>query len=173
MEDFDVAPLESFTPAAALERMLRLLMTLFEDVCAHKRELLVPDLQDTFSHPLEEACMQALVVAREDTCELIRNLQTVDFTLTEKEHLRLSGPVLRLKMMAIKTALDEANDVHPLHGHAARRGWALYRRAVEILFALMDAPLVTLVRVVDGPRGAIEFKQTLEGLLRLKSGPAA
>lgn len=173
MEDFDVAPLEGFMPSIALERMLRLLMAVFEDITLHKRELLLAAPQDALSYHLEEACMQALVIAHEDTLELIRNLQTVDFTLAEKEHLRLSGPVLRLKMLAIKSTLQEANNVHPVRGQAPQRGWALYRRALLSLFILSDAPLVCLTRVVDGPRGTIEFKQTLEGLLHLKSGPAA
>jgi len=173
MEDFDVAPLESFEPDVALEQILRLLLGLFEDITAHKGELLSAQPQEALAHAFDEACTQALAVAREDIHELIRNLQTVDFTLAEKEHLRLSGPVLRLKMLAIKSALNEANDTHPLHGHSTRRSWGLYRHAVQTLFVLIDGPLATLVKVVDGPRGAIEFKQTLEGLLRLKSPPAA
>lgn len=173
MVDFDVAPLEGFVPSVALERMLRLLLSLFEEVSVHKKELILPASQEAFSYHLEEAFMNALEIARADTEELIRNLQTVDFTLSEKEYLRLSGPMLRLKMMAIKAAVVEANGVHPLHGDAPQRGWALYRRSLVSLFKMIDSPLDTLTRVVDGPRGAIALKNSVEGLLYLKSGPTA
>lgn len=173
MDDFDVAPRESFVPGVALERMLRLLLSLFEEVAVHKRELILPASLEAISYPLEEAFMQALDTARGDTEQLIRSLQTVDFTLAEKEHLRLSGPILRLKMMAIKASLLEAQGVHPLHGHAEQRGWTLYRRSLVSLFKMIDSPLDTLTRVVDGPRGAIALKNTVEGLLYLKSGPTA
>lgn len=173
MDDFDVAPFESFVPSVALERMLRLLLSLFEEVSVHKRELILPASQETLSYPLEEAFMLALEVACADTEQMIRNLQTVDLTIREKEHLRLSGPILRLKMLAIKAALHEAQDVHPLHGHAAQRGWALYRRSLVCLFRMIGAPLDTLSRVVDGPYGAMGLKSSIEGLLYLKSGPTA
>ena len=117
--------------------------------------------------------MQGLEIARNDTNELIRSLQTVDFSLTEKEHLRLYGAILRLKMMAIKVALAEANGVHPVHGQAPQRGWALYRRNLMALFRLTDSPLDTVTRLVDGPHGTIAFKNTIKGLLYLKSGPTA
>jgi len=173
MEEFDVSPLESFIPAVALERMLRLLLSLFDVINDHRREMLLSASQDAVTYHLDETYLAALQIARDDTRDLIRLLQTVDFSITEKEHLRLNGPMLRFKMMAIKMAIQEANGAHPIHGHATQRGWALYRRAILTAMKLMQCPLMTLTQVVDGPRGTIEFKQALETLMEYKSGAAA
>lgn len=169
MEDFDVAPLEAFEPRIALERMFALLLVLFEDVSDHKRALLVNADRDAVSYHLEEAYLPALAVVREDIRELTNRLQTVDFSLDEKEHLRMCGPMLRFNMMAIKAALAEARGVHPVNGYSERRGWALYKRALTGLFDLMDEPLRTVTRATDGPRGPIMFKASLRALLDLKS----
>lgn len=169
MEDFEVAPLETFAPRVALERMLALLLALFEDVSDHKRTLLVNADLDAVSYHLEEAYLPALAVVRDDIGELTNRLQTVDFSLDEKEYLRMCGPMLRFNMMAIKAALAEARGVHPVHGFSERRGWALYKRALTDLFDLMDEPLRTVTRATDGPRGPIMFKTSLKALLDLKS----
>lgn len=173
METFDVAPIDGFNPTLALERMLKLLLTLFDEVTANKSHLLISADHDAISNDLGEAYQQALVIARDDTHDLLRLLQTVDFSLSEKEYLRLSGPSLRFKMMAIKMALGEANAVHPERGLSARRGWALYRRALITVFEVMDTPLWTLSLMVDGPRGAIAFKQDIQALMAVRSGSAS
>ncbi|WP_312125578.1 hypothetical protein [Brevundimonas sp.] len=169
MDDFEVASLENFAPREALERMLVLLLALFDDISDHKRSLLVNADLDAIYYHLEEAYPPALALAREDIRALINTLQTVDFSLEEKEHLRMNGPMLRLNMMAIKAAFAEARGVHPVSGYSDRRGWALYNRALTNLFDLMDEPLRTLTHTTDGPHGALMFKATLRALLNQKS----
>lgn len=168
MEDFEVAPPESFSPAIALERMLRLLLALFEDVAEHRHVLFIPS-QNASASPLEEAFASALPVARDDIHTLISDLRTVDFTLEEKLHLRLEGAMLRFRMLAIQRALEEAGGGE---GDARHRDPAHYKRSLEVLLDLMDEPLGCLVQVLDGPRGPVEFKSTLKALLQLKSATA-
>lgn len=173
MDEFDVAPTEGFTPTQALERMLRLLLVLFEEVQEYRRDLILSEGPDVLAYHLDEAFVAGLKVARDDTREMIRRLQKIDFSLSDKEDLRLDGPILRFKMMAIKAALYEANAVHPFRGRDVRRGWPLYRRALLSVFTSMDGPLTALTAVLDGPRGPLDFQQGLASLIMLKSGPAA
>ncbi|WP_242912639.1 hypothetical protein [Brevundimonas pishanensis] len=173
MDEFDVAPAEGFSPTQALERMLRLMLVLFEEVQEYRRDLILSEGPDVLAYHLDESFVAALKIARDDTREMIRRLQAIDFALSEKEDLRLEGPVLRFKMMAIKVALYEANAVHPYRGRDVRRGWPLYRRALLSVFASMDGPLTALTTVLNGPRGPLDFQQGLVALISLKSGPTA
>ena len=171
MDEFDVAPSEGFNPATALERMLRLLLVIFEEVQEHRRNLVLSDGPDVLDYHLDEAFIAAIRIARDDTRELIRRLQTVDFSLEGRDDLRLNGEMLRFKMMTIKIALYDASTVHPFKGRAVRRGWPLYRRALIALLHAMDGPLSALTDELKGPRGALEFKQGIEAMIMLNSGP--
>ncbi|WP_292050756.1 MULTISPECIES: hypothetical protein [unclassified Brevundimonas] len=173
MDEFDVAPAEGFAPTQALERMLRLLLVLFDEVQEYRRDLILNDSPDVLAYHLDEAFVAGLKQARDDTREMIRRLQQVDFSLAENDDLGLSGPILRFKMMAIKVALYEANAVHPYRGRDVRRGWPLYRRDLLSIFTSIDGPMSALTQVLEGPRGPLDFQRGLASLICLKSGPAA
>lgn len=172
MEEFDVAPSDAFIPAQALERMLKLLSTLYAEVTLHKENLLFPTHNATHAESLDEAYPAALSLAQMDLSDLMRLIQTIDFSLSEKARYRLSGPLLRFKMLAIQAAIAEAADTHPHTGHPHRRDWQAYRRALITAFEAMDTPLDTVTALVNGPRGALAFKRDLQALMKLKSGPA-
>lgn len=173
MDEFDVAPAEGFTAVQALERMLRLLLTLFDEVQEYRRDLILNEGPDVLAYHLDEAFVAGLKAARDDTREMIRRLQQVDFSLDGHADLGLENAILRFKMMAIKVALYEANAVHPYRGRDVRRGWPLYRRAMLSILNSVDGPLAALTRVLDGPRGPLDFQRGLASLIWLKSGPAA
>lgn len=173
MDEFDVAPAEAFSPTQALERLLRLLLVLFDEVQEYRRDLILTLGPDVLVYHLDEAFTASARVARDDTREMIRHLQKVDFTLGQYEDLKLDPVILRFKMMAIKVALYEANAVHPYRGRDVRRGWPLYRRALLSIVGSVEGPLAAATTALDGPRGPLDFLQGLASLMALKSGPAA
>ncbi|WP_297799782.1 hypothetical protein [uncultured Brevundimonas sp.] len=173
MDEFDVTPAEGFSATVAFERMLRLLLVLFDEVQEYRRDLILSDGPDVLDYHLDEAFVAGLRVARDDTKELIRQLQLVDFSLSSSAAKVIDPAVLRFKMMAIKTALYSANSVHPYRGRAIRRGWPLYRRALLSLFKVMDGPLAAAIAATNGPSNPLEFKQGIEALILLNSGTSA
>jgi hypothetical protein len=167
MDEFEVAPPESFDSRQALTRMLALLRHLIDMIAEFRETLILTSGGDPADPVLDEAFLAARSLALEDIDALTALVGDADFAAPAMVEHRLQGEALRFKMLAILAAYRLVVAAQPSRNPGMSRGWSLYRRALRGTLAAIDGPLESLTAALGARQGLVEFKKALEVLLDL------
>ena len=168
MAEFAVPDLDSFEPADAIIRMLKLLDALFDEIAQDRRLLFPPQFEGA-------AFSDARGQARQQIYELIEAVRLFTRIASNEPRLRdygLTDQALRFKLQVIEFTNNQIPRARQdtlrriTNGRTPGR-WNLYGRAMRGTLAAIDGPLESLTKMLGIGEGVVEFKKGLEVLLNL------